>query len=109
MKTLLFIIIAPFILGLFVSIIELVTVKKRLYQSAANTETVETVETDPVLEDRKENLDRQIDGYNQLLTMLDRQYRMETDPKKQTAIMSKRLTTLEKYNRAMEKRKKLGD
>lgn len=106
MKTLLFIIIAPFLLGLLVSIIEFFTVRAKSLQAV---ETVETVEIDPVLEDRKENLDRQIDGYNKLLVMLDKQYRMETDPKKQTAIMSKRLTTLEKYNRAMEKRKKLGD
>lgn len=106
MKTLLFIIITPFILGVLVSILELVFEKRRFCQSAAESSYIEY---DPILEDRKENLDRQIDGYNQLLVMLDKQYRMETDPKKQTAIMSKRLTTLEKYNRAMEKRKKLGD
>jgi hypothetical protein len=106
MKTLLFIIITPFILGVLVSIIELLTV---FIKSLRTVETVETVEHDPVLEDRKDNLDRQMDGYNQLLIMLDRQYREETDPKKLTAIMSKQLTTLEKYNKTMEKRKKLGD
>lgn len=106
MKTLLFITITPFILGVLVSILELISVKKRCSQSAAETTYIEF---DPILEDRKENLDRQIDGYNQLLVMLDKQYRMETDPKKASAILSKQLTTLEKYNRAMEKRKKLGD
>jgi hypothetical protein len=106
MKTLLFITITPFILGVLVSIIELIYTFRK---SLRTVETLETVEYDPVLEDRKDNLDRQIDGYNQLLIMLDRQYREETDPKKLTAIMSKQLTTLEKYNRAMEKRKKLGE
>ena len=72
-------------------------------------ETSETVEYDTVLEDRKDNLDRQIDGYNQLLIMLDRQYHTETDPKKASAILSKQLITLEKYNKAIERRKKLGD
>ena len=106
MKTLLFITITPFVMGVLVSILELISVKKRCSQSAAETDYIEF---DPILEDRKENLDRQIDGYNQLLIMLDRQYRNETDPKKASAILSKQLTTLEKYNRAMEKRKKLGD
>lgn len=106
MKTLLFITITPFILGVLVSILELVSVYKKSLQAV---ETSKTIEYDPVLEDRKDNLDRQIDGYNQLLILLDKQYREETDPKKLTAIMSKQLTTLEKYNKTMEKRKKLGD
>ena len=106
MKTLLFILTAPFILGLLVGLIELVTVKKNFYKSAADPETVDF---DPVLEERKENLDRQIDGYNQLLTMLDRQYRLEDDPRKKAVILNKQLATLEKYNKTMEKRKKLGD
>lgn len=106
MKTLLFITITPFSLGVLVSIIELVYTFRKSLQTV---ETVETVEIDPVLEERKDNLDRQIDGYNQLLKLLDKQYRNETDPKKLAVIMSKRLTTLEKYNRAIERRKKLGD
>lgn len=106
MKTLLFILIAPFILGLLVSLLELVTVKKHFYKSTAN---FENVEDDPVLEERKDNLDRQIDGYNQLLVMLDKQYCFEDDPKKKAVILNKQLTTLEKYNKTMGKREKLGD
>lgn len=106
MKTLLFITITPFILGVLVSIIELVYTFRKSLQAV---ETVETVEHDPVLEERKDNLDRQIDGYNQLLVMLDNQYRTEDDPHKKAVILNKQLTTLEKYNRTMEKRKKLGD
>lgn len=106
MKTLLFITITPFILGVLVSILELVYTFRKSLQAV---ETVETVGHDAVLEDRKDNLDRQIDGYNQLLVMLDNQYRVETDPKKKAVILNKQLTTLEKYNRAMEKRKKLGE
>ena len=106
MKTLLFITISPFVLGVLVSILELVSVYKKSLQAV---ETSETVEHDPVLEERKDNLDRQIDGYNQLLVMLDRQYRTETDPHKKAVILNKQLTTLEKYNKTIERRKKLGD
>lgn len=106
MKTLLFILITPFILGLLVSLLELLTVKRNFYKYAANSETVKY---DPVLEEQKENLDRQIDGYNQLLIMLDKQYSLEDDPRKKAVILNKQLTTLEKYNKTMEKRKKLGE
>ena len=61
-----------------------------------------------ILEDeRRENYDRQIDGYNKLLVLLDREYTKETDNKKKAAILSKQLATLEKLNKTIEKREKL--
>ena len=99
-------IIAPALLGLFLSFLELFI---SLRNALATPETLETMEYDPVTEERKENLDRQLDGYNQLLCSLDRQLATETDDKKRAAILSKQLTTLEKYNKTMEKRRKMGD
>ena len=61
-----------------------------------------------ILEDeRRENYDRQIDGYNKLLVLLDREYAAETNGKKKAAILSKQLATLEKLNKTIEKREKL--
>jgi hypothetical protein len=81
-----------------------------LIRTAPETlETVEPIVYDPVLEERKENLDRQLDAYNQLLRSLDRQLATETDEKKRASILSKQVTTLEKYNKTMERRIKLGD
>lgn len=60
-----------------------------------------------IAEERRENYDRQIDGYNKLLALLDREYTKETDNKKKAAILSKQLATLEKLNKTIEKREKL--
>ena len=57
--------------------------------------------------ERIENYDRQIDGYTHLIRLLDHAYLKETDVKKQAAILSKQLTTLEKLNKTIEKREKL--
>lgn len=102
-------IIAPFVLGVLVAIIDCITTVSKAYKAEGSPETVEYIESDPVTEERKENLDRQLDGYNQLLQSLDRQLATETDEKKRAAILSKQLTTLEKYNKTMEKRRKMGD
>ena len=64
-------------------------------------------EIDYNLEERKQNYDRQIDGYTQLIKLLDRAYKSETDKKKKAAILAKQLTTLEKLNKTIEKREKL--
>lgn len=58
-------------------------------------------------DERRENYDRQIDGYNKLLVLLDREYVIETDNKKKAVILSKQLATLEKLNKTIEKREKL--
>ena len=58
-------------------------------------------------DERRENYDRQIDGYNKLLVLLDREYAAETDGKKKAAVLSKQLATLEKLNKTIEKREKL--
>lgn len=57
--------------------------------------------------ERIENYDRQIDGYTQLIKLLDTEYKTETDNRKRAAILSKQLTTLEKLNKTIEKREKL--
>jgi len=62
-----------------------------------------------VLEERRENYDRQIDGYNKLLKLLDIEYQKETDSKKKAALLSKQLATLEKLNKTIEKREKLDE
>lgn len=64
-------------------------------------------EIDYALEDRRENYDNQIEGYTQLIKLLDRAYKTETDEKKKAALLSKQLNTLEKLNKTLEKRKKL--
>lgn len=60
-----------------------------------------------IIEERRENYDKQIDGYTQLLKLLDIEYRKETDNKKKAALLSKQLATLEKLNKTIEKREKL--
>lgn len=57
--------------------------------------------------ERIENYDRQIDGYTQLIKLLDIASREETDPKKKAVVLSKQLSTLEKLNKTIEKREKL--
>lgn len=65
------------------------------------------LEIDYFLEDRKENYDNQIEGYTQLIKLLDKAYKAETDEKKKAALLAKQLNTLEKLNKTIEKRKKL--
>ena len=57
--------------------------------------------------ERIEILDNTLVQYNKLLDSLTVQLREETDEKKRAAILSKQIATLEKYNRALEKREKL--
>lgn len=57
--------------------------------------------------ERIENYDKQIDGYTQLIKLLDIASREESDPKKKAVILSKQLATLEKLNKTIEKREKL--
>lgn len=57
--------------------------------------------------ERIENYDKQIDGYTQLIKLLDLEYSKETDNKKRAAILSKQLATMEKLNKTIEKREKL--
>ena len=74
-------------------------------------ETLENSEKDDISElnrlERIENYDKQIDGYTQLIKLLDIAYLEETDKKKKAAILSKQLATLEKLNKTIEKREKL--
>lgn len=72
----------------------------------AETETDDTSEINRL--ERIENYDKQIDGYTQLIKLLDKAYQAESDTKKQAAILSKQLATLEKLNKTIEKREKLG-
>ncbi len=71
----------------------------------------ETSETDEIndihKQERIEILDNTLVQYNKLLDSLAEQLRNETDEKKRAAILSKQIVTLEKYNKALEKREKL--
>jgi type VI protein secretion system component VasF len=74
-------------------------------------ETDETSETDEIndihKQERIEILDNTLVQYNKLLDSLAVQLKEETNEKKRAALLSKQITTLEKYNKALEKREKL--
>lgn len=57
--------------------------------------------------ERIELLDQTLIKYNHLLDNLKLQYSQETDEKKRAAILVKQISTLEKLNKALEKREKL--
>jgi len=73
----------------------------------AMVEYLEDENADIIHAERLENYDRQIDGYTQLIKLLDMEFIRETDDKKRAAILSKQLLTLEKLNKTIEKREKL--
>lgn len=82
------------------------------YDGEANfyfDEELEEIETEDNIfkNERVENYDKQIDGYTQLVKMLDKQLLEERDDKKKSAILSKQILTLEKLNKTIEKREKL--
>ncbi len=58
-------------------------------------------------QERIEILDNTLVQYNKLLDSLAEQLRNETNEKKRAALLSKQIITLEKYNKALEKREKL--
>lgn len=74
-------------------------------------ETDETSETDGMndihKQERIEILDNTLVQYIKLLDSLAAQLQNETDEKKRSILLSKQINTLEKYNRALEKREKL--
>ena len=73
-----------------------------------DVETLETIEAaEAVKREQREILDNALIKYNRLLSVLESQYKTETDNKKRAAILSKQITTLEKLNRVIEKREKL--
>lgn len=57
--------------------------------------------------ERIEILDNTLVQYNKLLDSLSDQLRHETNEKERSKILAKQITTLEKYNKALEKREKL--
>ena len=92
-----------FIIAFIKTIIDVIQANK----APPIVETMENQNAAIIAEERRENYDRQIDGYNKLLTLLDIEYRKETDNKKKDALLSKQLATLEKLNKTIEKREKL--
>ena len=73
------------------------------------TNTLENDEIEDIhLRERIELLDNTLVQYVKLLDNLAVQYKNETDERKKAAILSKQITTLEKYTKALEKREKLG-
>ncbi len=71
----------------------------------------ETSETDEIndihKQERIEILDNTLVQYNKLLDSLADQLRNETIEKERVKLLTKQIATLEKYNRALEKREKL--
>ena len=57
--------------------------------------------------ERIEILDNTLVQYNKLLDSLAEQLRNEYNEKERAKILAKQITTLEKYNKALEKREKL--
>lgn len=100
--------VIPFISGLFGN-----TSIMRLYGvTYSNIESIEQYNELDELHDinkseRIELLDQALIKYNQLLDNLKLQYSQETDEKKRATILAKQISTLEKLNKALEKREKL--
>lgn len=92
-----------FIIAFFKAIIDYISANK----APPIVEDMEDQNAAIIADERRENYDRQIDGYNKLLKLLDIEYQKETDSKKKAAILSKQLATLEKLNKTIEKREKL--
>lgn len=82
-------------------------VKRIVTRLKPNKAPPEDNNADIINADILENLDRQIDGYYQLLRLLDAAYNKETDEKKKAIVLSKQIATLEKLNKAIERREKL--
>ena len=69
----------------------------------------EEEDTDPHADERIMLLDETIVKYNQLLDNLTEQYNSTYDEKERSRILSKQIITLEKLNKALEKREKLDN
>lgn len=70
--------------------------------------TTETDETNDIhKQERIEILDNTLVQYVKLLDSLAVQLKEETNEKKRSLLLSKQIVTLEKYNKALEKREKL--
>ena len=92
-----------YIIAFFKAIIDYINANK----APPILEYTEDENADIITAERLENYDKQIDGYTQLIKLLDLEYQKETDGKKKAAILSKQLATLEKLNKTIEKREKL--
>lgn len=105
-------IIIPFILLFSAGFIDGYTGKYRFTKCyGISPDLDETSETDEIndihKQERIEILDNTLVQYNKLLDSLADQLREETNEKKRSVLLSKQIATLEKYNRALEKREKL--
>lgn len=60
-------------------------------------------------QERIEIADQTLVNYQKLIDNLAAQYANETNEKKKAAILSKQIVTLEKFNKALEKREKLDE
>ena len=85
---------------------------KRLYR-LSDPNTVEYVEyAEDVDENKLERIQLQentIAAYHQLLDTLAEQIKTETDEKKKAILLRQQISTLEKYNRALEKLERLNN
>lgn len=77
-----------------------------------NREWQQLTDDESEIDDIHENerimlLDETIVKYNKLLDNLNEQYKSTSDDKKRSTILAKQIVTLEKLNRALEKREKL--
>ena len=89
----------PFLCGLF---------GVKLPITSPQDETSETENMEDIhKQERIDIIDNALVQYVKLLDNLAEQYKTETDEKKRALILSKQIATLEKYNKALEKREKL--
>jgi hypothetical protein len=57
--------------------------------------------------ERLERYSQQIDGYTQLIKLLDTAYKKETDTKRKAALLSKQLSIIDKLDKTIAKLEKL--
>lgn len=100
--------VIPFASGLCGStkIMRLYGIKESDLLPGYDLEELEELE-DVTKEERIILLDETIVKYNNLDRLLHDQYNNETDEKKKAAILKQQISNMEKWNRALEKRKKL--
>lgn len=98
-----------YLIGISIIIISLLFIRRNKEKRIAdlNTDTTEIIDYNRV--ERLENYDKQIDGYTQLIKLLENDYKTESDQTKKAAKLKKLLVAMEKLDKTIEKREKLEE
>lgn len=107
----------PFLIGFTVGIIKYWIMPLVNTVKDVRTETSvyydyedETPDTNEIeRSERFERYSQQVDGYTQLIKLLDTAYKEETDTKRKAALLSKQLTIIDKLDRTIAKLEKLDE